>query len=58
MNGGRYAIFVFPIKNDQYVYTYTHQVVANTFHRLYCNNSFAGMSQNFIVSLMVASMLA
>lgn len=34
MNGRRCAIFVFAIKNYQYVYTYTHQVVANTFHRL------------------------
>lgn len=58
MNGGRYAIFVFAIKNYQYVYTYTHHVVANTFHKLNMLNSFAGMSQNFIVSLMVARMLA
>lgn len=28
------------IKNDQYVYTYTHHAVANTFHKLYSKSSF------------------
>lgn len=35
------------IKNDQYVYTYTHHAVANTFHKLYSKSSFGAMSRNF-----------